>query len=74
MQRANGIGSEDRRMKTMFKCDNVESDYLEVVQRPGQIKLEMVNGVDENWIWLSEKDAKKLAKTINKMLGRNEID
>ncbi|MCU5058923.1 hypothetical protein OB978_24615 [Bacillus cereus] len=58
----------------MFKCDNVESDYLEVVQRPGQIKLEMVNGVDENWIWLSEKDAKKLAKTINKMLGRNEID
>lgn len=61
-------------MKTMFKCDNVESDYLEVVQRPGQIKLEMVNGVDENWIWLSEKDAKKLAKTINKMLGRNEID
>ncbi|MED1612547.1 hypothetical protein P4U83_22800 [Bacillus paranthracis] len=61
-------------MKTVFKCDNVESDYLEVVQRPGQIKLEMVNGVDENWIWLSEKDAKKLAKTINKMLGRNEID
>ncbi|MED1683498.1 hypothetical protein [Bacillus paranthracis] len=74
MQRTNGIESEDNRMKTVFKCDNVESDYLEVVQRPGQIKLEMVNGVDENWIWLSEKDAKKLAKTINKMLGRNEID
>lgn len=57
-------------MKTVFKCDNVESDYLEVLQRPGQIKLEMVNGVDENWIWLSEKDAKKLAKTINKMLRK----
>lgn len=57
-------------MKTVFKCDNVESDYLEVLQRPGQIKLEMVNGVDENWIFLSEKDAKKLAKTINKMLRK----
>ncbi|MGD2278275.1 hypothetical protein [Bacillus wiedmannii] len=61
-------------MKTVFKCDNVKSDYLEIAQRPGQIKLEMVNGVDESWIWLSEKNAKKLAKTINKMLGRNEID
>ncbi|EEM58673.1 hypothetical protein bthur0007_34760 [Bacillus thuringiensis serovar monterrey BGSC 4AJ1] len=30
----------------------------------------MVNGVDENWIFLSEKDAKKLAKTINKMLRK----
>ncbi|MEB9670978.1 hypothetical protein BK764_00210 [Bacillus thuringiensis serovar israelensis] len=57
-------------MKTIYKCDNVESDYLEVLQRPGQIKLEMVNGVDENWIFLSEKDAKKLAKTINKMLRK----
>lgn len=57
-------------MKTIFKCDNVESDYLEVLQRPGQIKLEMINGVDENWIFLSEKDAKKLAKTINKMLRK----
>lgn len=57
-------------MKTVFKCDNVESDYLEVLQRPGQIKLEMVNGVNENWIWLSEKDAKKLGKTINKMLSK----
>ncbi|MDA2732951.1 hypothetical protein PDR34_24670 [Bacillus cereus] len=61
-------------MKTVFKCDNVEEDYMEVIRKPGQIKLEMVNGVDENWIWLSEKDAKKLAKTINKMIGRNEID
>lgn len=59
-------------MKTVFKCDNVKEDYMEVMKRPGQIKLEMVNGIDENWIWLSEKDAKKLAKTINKMLGRNE--
>ncbi|EOA3902534.1 hypothetical protein ACH0R4_RS14820 [Bacillus cytotoxicus] len=57
-------------MKTVFKCENVEEDYIEVIQRPGQIKLEVVNGVTENWIFLSEKNAKKLAKTINKMLGR----
>ncbi|MGH0427612.1 MULTISPECIES: hypothetical protein [Bacillus] len=57
-------------MKTVFKCDNVKSDYLEVMKRPGQIKLEMVNGIDENWIFLSEKDAKKLVKTINKMLRK----
>ncbi|MEK4711157.1 MULTISPECIES: hypothetical protein [Bacillus] len=59
-------------MKTVFKCDNVKEDYMEVVQKPGQIKLEVVNGNTENWIWLSEKNAKKLAKTINKMLGRND--
>ncbi|HDR8110426.1 TPA: hypothetical protein QCZ04_003499 [Bacillus cereus] len=57
-------------MKTVFKCDNVKEDYMEVMQRPGQIKLEMVNGIDENWIFLSEKDAKKLVKTINKMLRK----
>ncbi|MGG1339710.1 hypothetical protein ABE244_03785 [Bacillus toyonensis] len=59
-------------MKTIFKCDNVKEDYIEVTKIPGQIKLEMLNGETENWIFLSEKNAKKLAKTINKMLGRND--
>ncbi|AFQ20027.1 hypothetical protein MWG54_30700 (plasmid) [Bacillus cereus] len=59
-------------MKTVFKCDNVEEDYMEVTKKPGQIKFEVLNGVTENWIFLSEKNAKKLAKTINKMLGRND--
>ncbi|PEI73866.1 hypothetical protein [Bacillus toyonensis] len=57
-------------MKTVFKCDNVKEDYMEVMKIPGQIKLEMVNGIDENWIFLSETDAKKLVKTINKMLRK----
>lgn len=58
-------------MKTVFKCDNVKEDYMEVIQKTGQIKIELLNGDKENWIFLSEKNAKKLAKTINKMLGRN---
>lgn len=59
-------------MKTVYKCDNVEEDYMEVTKKPGQIKFEVLNGDTENWIFLSEKNAKKLAKTINKMLGRND--